>query len=46
MHGTSGLSYRGVYYPAALNRAGIATLEIAEENAARDRSARTAPGLF
>ncbi|MGF6917980.1 dienelactone hydrolase family protein [Paraburkholderia sp. 40] len=28
MHGTSGLSYRGVYYAAALNRAGIATLEI------------------
>jgi uncharacterized protein len=28
MHGTSGLSYRGVYYAAALNRAGIATLAI------------------
>jgi dienelactone hydrolase len=28
MHGTSGLSYRGVYYAAALNRAGIATFEI------------------
>jgi len=28
LHGTSGLSYRGVYYAAALNRAGIATLEI------------------
>jgi dienelactone hydrolase len=28
MHGTSGVSYRGVYYAAALNRAGIATLEI------------------
>jgi uncharacterized protein len=28
LHGTSGLSYRGVYYAAALNGAGIATLEI------------------
>jgi dienelactone hydrolase len=28
MHGTSGVSYRGVYYAAALNRAGIATLEV------------------
>jgi dienelactone hydrolase len=28
MHGTSGVSYRGVYYAAALNRAGIATFEI------------------
>ena len=28
LHGTSGLSYQGVYYAAALNRAGIATLEI------------------
>jgi uncharacterized protein len=28
LHGTSGLSYRGVYYAAALNRVGIATLEI------------------
>jgi uncharacterized protein len=28
LHGTSGVSYRGVYYAAALNRAGIATLEI------------------
>jgi hypothetical protein len=31
MHGASGLSYRGVYYAAALNRAGIATLEIARK---------------
>ena len=28
MHGTSGVRYNGVYYAAALNRAGIATLEI------------------
>jgi dienelactone hydrolase len=28
LHGTAGLSYNGVYYAAALNRAGIATLEI------------------
>jgi dienelactone hydrolase len=28
LHGTAGLSYGGVYYAAALNRAGIATLEI------------------
>ena len=28
LHGTAGVSYRGVYYAAALNRAGIATLEI------------------
>jgi dienelactone hydrolase len=28
LHGTSGVSYRGVYYAAALNRAGIATLEV------------------
>src|SRR5215470_2081689 len=28
LHGTSGLGYQGVYYAAALNRAGIATLEI------------------
>jgi dienelactone hydrolase len=28
LHGTAGLSYSGVYYAVALNRAGIATLEI------------------
>lgn len=28
LHGTSGVRYNGVYYAAALNRAGIATLEI------------------
>jgi len=28
LHGTSGVPYGGVYYAAALNRAGIATLEI------------------
>ena len=28
LHGTSGVSYRGVYYAVALNRVGIATLEI------------------
>jgi dienelactone hydrolase len=28
LHGTSGVSYRGVYYAAALNRVGIATLEV------------------
>jgi uncharacterized protein len=28
LHGTSGVRYSGVYYAAALNRAGIATLEI------------------
>src|ERR1700730_3909763 len=28
LHGTAGLSYNGVYYAAALNRAGIATLEV------------------
>ena len=28
LHGTAGLSYTGVYYAAALNRAGIATLEV------------------
>ncbi|MFL9898814.1 hypothetical protein PQR71_11715 [Paraburkholderia fungorum] len=28
LHGTSGVSYRGIYYAAALNRVGIATLEI------------------
>lgn len=28
LHGTSGIRYSGVYYAAALNRAGVATLEI------------------
>ena len=28
MHGTGGIRYSGVYYAAALNRAGIATLEV------------------
>ena len=28
LHGTGGVRYTGVYYAAALNRAGIATLEI------------------
>jgi dienelactone hydrolase len=28
LHGTSGVRYSGVYYAAALNRAGIPTLEI------------------
>jgi dienelactone hydrolase len=28
MHGTAGVRYNGVYYAAALNRAGIATLEV------------------
>jgi len=28
MHGTGGIRYSGVYYAAALNKAGIATLEV------------------
>lgn len=45
MHGTGGIRYSGVYYAAALNGAGIATLEVDQWAAAACRAALPAVPL-